>query len=197
MPRRASISARSCGVETITAPVSGTCCAIVSCASPVPGGMSTTRYVELAPLDLAQHLRQRRDHHRPAPDHRRLLVDQEADRHDREAVARDRLEPRAAERLRTFLDREQRRQRRPVDVGVEHADLQPERARPSARLTAVVDLPTPPLPEATAMIASTPGTPVCARTAACAARRGAAPAAGRRCAQRRPRARRSMRPAPR
>ena len=38
-------------------------------------------------------------------------------------------------------------------------------ARPSARLTAVVDLPTPPLPDATAMIASTPGTP---RLAGCA-----------------------------
>src|SRR5438874_1053401 len=43
MPRRASISARSCGVETITAPASGACCAMVSCASPVPGGKSTTR----------------------------------------------------------------------------------------------------------------------------------------------------------
>ncbi len=32
----------SCGVETMTAPASGTCCAMVSCASPVPGGMSTT-----------------------------------------------------------------------------------------------------------------------------------------------------------
>ena len=31
------------GVDTITAPASGTCCAMVSCASPVPGGMSTTR----------------------------------------------------------------------------------------------------------------------------------------------------------
>ena len=41
-PLRASISARSCGVDTITAPASGTCCAMVSCASPVPGGMSTT-----------------------------------------------------------------------------------------------------------------------------------------------------------
>ncbi len=41
-PRRASISAMSCGVETITAPVSATRCAMVSCASPVPGGMSTT-----------------------------------------------------------------------------------------------------------------------------------------------------------
>ena len=42
-PRRASISAISCGVETITAPVSATRCAMVNCASPVPGGMSTTR----------------------------------------------------------------------------------------------------------------------------------------------------------
>ena len=32
----------SCGVETITAPASGTRCAMVSWASPVPGGMSTT-----------------------------------------------------------------------------------------------------------------------------------------------------------
>ena len=42
IPRRASMRARSCGVDTITAPLSGTCCAMVSCASPVPGGMSTT-----------------------------------------------------------------------------------------------------------------------------------------------------------
>src|ERR1700730_4009799 len=34
----------------------------------------------------------------------------------------------------------------------------PMAARPSARLTATVDLPTPPLPEATAMIERTPGT---------------------------------------
>jgi hypothetical protein len=43
IPRRASISAMSCGVETMTAPASGTCCAMVSWASPVPGGRSTTR----------------------------------------------------------------------------------------------------------------------------------------------------------
>ena len=34
--------ARSCGVETMTAPASGVACAMVSWASPVPGGMSTT-----------------------------------------------------------------------------------------------------------------------------------------------------------
>src|SRR5215472_9487775 len=36
--------------------------------------------------------------------------------------------------------------------------VRPRSRKPSARLTAVVDLPTPPLPEATAMIAPTPGT---------------------------------------
>ena len=42
MPLRASISARSWGVDTITAPASATRWAMVSWASPVPGGMSTT-----------------------------------------------------------------------------------------------------------------------------------------------------------
>src|SRR3569833_3123612 len=46
--------------------------------------------------------------------------------------------------------------------------LRPWSRRPSARLTAVVDLPTPPLPEATAMTASTPGMPGCVRSAGCA-----------------------------
>ena len=41
-PLRASESAMSWGVETIMAPVSGTCCDMVSCTSPVPGGISTT-----------------------------------------------------------------------------------------------------------------------------------------------------------
>src|SRR5665213_2203632 len=35
----------------------------------------------------------------------------------------------------------------------------PRSRKPSARLTAVVDLPTPPLPDATAMMALTPGMP--------------------------------------
>ena len=40
--RRASISARSCGVETITAPSGFSFWASVSCTSPVPGGRSIT-----------------------------------------------------------------------------------------------------------------------------------------------------------
>ncbi len=37
--------------------------------------------------------------------------------------------------------------------------LRPMAWKPSARLTATVDLPTPPLPEATATMCFTPGTP--------------------------------------
>ena len=42
-PLRASMRAMSCGVVTMTAPVTGTFCASVSWMSPVPGGRSTTR----------------------------------------------------------------------------------------------------------------------------------------------------------
>src|SRR5436190_21709211 len=54
--------------------------------------------------------------------------------------------------------------------------LRPSAARPSARFTAVVDLPTPPLPEATAMMAPTPGRP--GAGVDCGVGRGRAPAAG-------------------
>ena len=43
----------------------GTCRAIVNCAQPLPGGMS----MQLAPINLTQHLLQRAHDHRGAPDH--------------------------------------------------------------------------------------------------------------------------------
>src|SRR5262249_28527006 len=79
--------------------------------------------VERAPFHLAQHLRQRRDHHGPAPDHRRFLVDEESDGHHSETVARDWLEPRTADRLRPLSDCEELWQRWPVDIGIENADF--------------------------------------------------------------------------
>ena len=48
-PLRASINARSCGVHTMIAPANGTCCAIESWMSPVPGGMSITRTSRSSP----------------------------------------------------------------------------------------------------------------------------------------------------
>jgi hypothetical protein len=91
-PRLASIRARSCGVETMTAPASGVACAIVSWASPVPGRHVDDEHVELAPGDLAQHLGDGAHHHRAAPDHRRLFLDEEADGHDLDAEALQRRE---------------------------------------------------------------------------------------------------------
>ena len=66
----------------------------------------------------------RRDHHRPAPDHRRLLVHEEAHGHDLHAVFLDGLQDVVAGKLGPVLDREQARQRGAVDVGVEHANAQ-------------------------------------------------------------------------
>jgi hypothetical protein len=43
MPRLTSAMLTSCGVVTMTAPVNGIAWARLSCASPVPGGRSTTR----------------------------------------------------------------------------------------------------------------------------------------------------------
>ncbi len=43
MALRTSSSATSCGVVTITTPLSGSTCESESWASPVPGGMSKTR----------------------------------------------------------------------------------------------------------------------------------------------------------
>src|SRR5260221_1104292 len=102
-------------------------------------------HVERAPLDLAQHLGERRDDHRPAPDHRRLLVDEEANRHDGEPVARDRLEARTADGLRPLRDREELGQGGTVDVGVEDPDLEAERAWADPGFDAGGGLPTPPL----------------------------------------------------
>jgi hypothetical protein len=42
-PRRTSFRATSCGVVTMTAPVSGTSCDSEICTSPVPGGRSMMR----------------------------------------------------------------------------------------------------------------------------------------------------------
>ena len=60
--------------------------------------------------------------------------------------------------LRAPLDAGEQRQRGAVDVRVEQADLRAfVSASESARFTAAVLLPTPPLPEATARVLRTPG----------------------------------------
>ena len=90
-PLRASSSATSCGVVTMTAPESGTFCARVSWASPVPGGRSTTRKSSSPQSTSRSNCVIALMHHRAAPDHRRVLVDQEAHRHHLDAVVLHRL----------------------------------------------------------------------------------------------------------
>ena len=85
--------------------------------------------VEGAPGDVAQHLGDRRHHHRPAPDHRGLFLDQKTDRHDGEAEALDRNHLPVVVQLRFLVNAGQPRHRRPVDVGIEQTDPQTEIAQ--------------------------------------------------------------------
>ena len=77
--------------------------------------------IALAPSDFAEQLRQGRHDHRPAPHHRRRLFDEEADRHDGDAMHRDRLQNAAFE-FRFAIDAEEPRHGGPVNVSVEQAD---------------------------------------------------------------------------
>src|SRR5882762_1502220 len=62
------------------------------------------------------------DYHRATPDHGGVDVDEKADRDRLQAVALHRLERFAVLRLRPAGDAEHHRLRRPVDVGVKHAN---------------------------------------------------------------------------
>ena len=107
--------------------------------------------VELAPVDVLQELLERAVEHRPAPHQRLVVVDEEADRHQLQVV-RDRRDHQLVDEHRLLVDPEHLRDRVAVDVGVEDADPRaPCAANAAARLTVSVDLPTPPLPEATAI----------------------------------------------
>ena len=58
--------------------------------------------VEVAPVGIGQQLRQRLRDHGTAPDHRLLLLDEEADRHDLDAVRDERLHALAVGRRGTL-----------------------------------------------------------------------------------------------
>jgi hypothetical protein len=69
--------------------------------------------VELAPVGVLQQLLERLRDHRAAPHHRRVGVDQEADRHRLHAVRLERLERLPVLRLRTPGQSQHHRLRRP------------------------------------------------------------------------------------
>ena len=129
MPRRASINARSCGVETMTAPRSGTCCAMVSCASPVPGGMSTTM-TSSVPHSTSRSIWVSAD---ITIGPRQIIGVSSSIRNPIDMTAMPwrtiGFKPGAADGLRPLADGEELRHRRPVNVGIENADFEPEIAQ--------------------------------------------------------------------
>ena len=124
-----------------------------------PGRQVDHQHVERidsrSPADVLDHLAHRRGGHRSAPDHRRRLIDDEADGHDLEAPGLEGLELAVLE-LRLLVDAQSsaapkgRRCRRRAGP-----TARPRPAKAQARFTATVDLPTPPLPLATAITRAT------------------------------------------
>ena len=148
--RDATSCASGCGVVTITASARGSSWPSEIETSPVPGGMSTSEQVELAPVHVGEELLERAVQHRPAPHHGRVVVEEEADRHQLQVVRAPagrsscRRRPAAARRRACAGSsgrRCRRRARRRAGRAAESA---------AARFTVSDDLPTPPLPLAIA-----------------------------------------------
>ena len=78
--------------------------------------------VELAPVHVREELLERLVQHRAAPHDRRVLLEEEADRHELE-VAANRRDDHLVDRDRFLVDAEHVRNRVAVDVAVEDPDL--------------------------------------------------------------------------
>ena len=120
--RVASISDRSCGVETITAPAGRDFWTSDSCTSPVPGGRST-RMISASPQSPSISWFSALRRHRPAPGQRRV-------RRDTSWPTDSSLTPCASTGISLSFSAcgfsrraEQGRLRRAVNVGVDHSDL--------------------------------------------------------------------------
>ena len=155
-----------CGVVTTTASARGSSCPSEMATSPVPGGMSTTS-VSSSPQWTSERTARARGGAWPSPHDRRVLVEEETDRHHLEITAHGRDDHRplaAVHRHRSLVDTEHLRDRIPVHVGVEHAGPMAEAENAAARFAAGDDLPTPPFPLATARLGC-PSRPRCPASA--------------------------------
>jgi len=104
----------------------GTFCASVSCASPVPGGMSTTR-ISRVPHATSRSIWVMADITiGPRQINRGILFDQKTDRHDRKTEPHNRNHFLVVVELRLLANAGQSRYRWPVNVGVEQTDAQTE-----------------------------------------------------------------------
>ena len=157
---------RAAGVVTMTSDAVGSSWASESATSPVPGRQVDQQVVGLVPPDLGDEARERLVEHRAAPDDRAVLLGEEADRHQPHAVRLD--------RHHQVLDHRRRGGSRPSSGGWSSRRRRrraappcaPRAASATARLAVMLDLPTPPLPEAM---------PMTRRAAAGAGRARAAP----------------------
>ena len=164
---RASISATSCGVVTMIAPAERDRLHDRQLDVAGAGREIEHEVIEFAPFDLPQKLLRVTRHHRPAQDRRRSVVEQETHRHQLEVVLLDRDDLVLFRRGRPIARAEHERDARAVDVAIAEADARFVCSSAMARFAATVDLPTPPLPLATAItclmpsirVAPTPAAP--------------------------------------
>ena len=82
--------------------------------------------VQVVPAGVVEQLGQGRGGHRPAPDHRRVHVHQQADRHGLHAERTQRLDRLVVRTLRAPGQAQHGRHAGPVHVRVQHPDLRPQ-----------------------------------------------------------------------
>ncbi|MCW0460321.1 hypothetical protein NB717_001389 [Xanthomonas sacchari] len=78
--------------------------------------------VQVVPQGIGEQLCERRGRHRTAPDHRRVLVHQQPDRHRLDAEGAHRLDALVVRTVRAPAQAEHGRHAGAVDVGIQHAD---------------------------------------------------------------------------
>ena len=154
---RASSSATVCGVDTITAPLIGIPCAMASCASPVPGGMSIMR-TSSGPSPPSQSTSVRNCRIAPVTiGPRQTTGSRPPTRKPVETsftpCACNGTMPASVLRRPGASVRPNRRGALGPNTSASTRPVRnPCRTHAPARLAATVDLPTPPLPDPTAMI---------------------------------------------
>ena len=116
--RTATCCAAGCGVVTTSTSARGRSWPSEIETSPVPGRHVDDERVQLAPVHVGQELLERLVQHRPAPHDRRVVVQEEPDRHQLQLAA-DWRDDHPVDQHRLLVNAEHVRDRVAVDVGVE------------------------------------------------------------------------------
>ena len=165
--RVATFCAARAGVVTTSISACGSMRARPICTSPVPGRHVDEQVVEVAPAHVGEELLERLGEDEPAPHERgALVVDEEPHRHDLEHSRRPGTASDVAGRSCRRCRRDGPRRRacagtlKPQMSASRTPTVSPLAASAAARLTVTDDLPTPPLPLATARTRVVDGTSV-------------------------------------